>query len=50
MLSYLRFLSQWEEKENNKKAATHIHSVAAHARKERLELPTPGFGDQCSTD
>ena len=44
------FLSQWEEKENNKKAATHIHSVAAHARKERLELPTPGFGDQCSTD
>ena len=50
MLSYLRFLSQWEEKEN-KKAATHIHSVAAHAsRKERLELPTLGFGDQCSTD
>ena len=22
----------------------------SHARKERLELPTPGFGDQCSTD
>ena len=21
-----------------------------NARKERLELPTPGFGDQCSTD
>ncbi len=20
------------------------------AREERLELPTPGFGDQCSTD
>ena len=21
-----------------------------HAREERLELPTPGFGDQCSTN
>ena len=42
MLSYLRFFIAMEEKRIIKKA-THIHSVAAHARKERLELPTPGF-------
>ena len=31
-----------------KKAAT--LKVTAFAREERLELPTPGFGDQCSTN
>ena len=37
----------------------HIHRSVSHnilnsifwfAREERLELPTPGFGDQCSTN
>ncbi len=37
------------EKFQKKKDLTFVRSFQ-FAREERLELPTPGFGDQCSTN
>ncbi len=43
------FISE-ENKLIKMKKDTPVKDASFTAREERLELPTPGFGDQCSTN
>ena len=43
------FISE-ENKLIKMKKDTSVKDASLTAREERLELPTPGFGDQCSTN